>query len=72
MKTQIITLGLLLLALSLTSCKKNETTVTETPATTAAPATVDTTMQKSNTVVKDSLKPAEKGENEADEKNEKK
>lgn len=73
MKTQNITLGLLLIALSFTSCKNNEKVAAEAPLTTNA--TLDTIKQTEQTVVKDSLnkeeKTNEKGENEANEKNEK-
>lgn len=66
MKTQILTFGLLLIALSFTSCKKSETPAPDTAVTTTA---FDSTMQQPATAVKDSVKPAEKGENEANEKN---
>lgn len=73
MKTQNITFGLLLIALSFTSCKNNEKVAAETPLTTNA--TLDTIKQTEQTAVKDSLikeeKTNEKGENEANEKNEK-
>lgn len=71
MKTQIITFGLLLAALSVTSCKNNETPPESAPVTTAAPAQPEATTQAPPAVAKDSVKPTEKGENEADEKNEK-
>lgn len=71
MKTQIITFGLLLAALSVTSCKNNETPTEPIPVTTAAPAQPVATTQAPPAVAKDSVKPAEKGENEANEKNEK-
>jgi hypothetical protein len=73
MKTHIITFSLFLLALSFTSCKKNEASATQTPS--AAPATTPTTSTVTPPVVtaKDSVKTDEKGEkseNEANEKNE--
>lgn len=71
MKTQIITFGLLLVALSFTSCKNNETTAPDAPVTTVAPTQADSTMQAPVAVAKDSVKTSEKGENEANEKNEK-
>ena len=67
MKTQLITFGLLIAALTVTSCKNNEALAPETQAT-IAPTAVDTTMQKTATTVIDSIKPSEKGENEANEK----
>lgn len=70
MKTQIITFGVLLVALNFTSCKNNEATAPETPVTNPTIAQVDSTKQTSTTP-KDSVKAAEKGEkgeNEADEK----
>ncbi len=70
MKTKIITLGVLLVALNFTSCKNNEAPAPETPTTTVAPTQVDTTNQTAATP-KDSIVPAEKGEKEANEKNEK-
>lgn len=71
MKTQILTFGLLLVALSFTSCKKSETPAPETtaPETTVTTTAVDTTIQQPVTAVTDSVKPAEKVENEANEKN---
>lgn len=71
MKKQIITFGLLLAALSFTSCKNNETQQSGTPAATIATTAADSTTMKPATTVIDSVKSAEKGENEADEKNEK-
>lgn len=71
MKTQIITFGLLLATLSVASCKNNETQPEPVPVTTAAPAQPEATTHAAPAVAKDSVKPAEKGENEADEKNEK-
>jgi len=66
MKTQILTFGLLLIALSFTSCKNSETKAPETTVTTT---TADTTAQQPITAVNDSVQPAEKVENEANEKN---
>jgi PBP1b-binding outer membrane lipoprotein LpoB len=70
MKTQIITLGVLLVALNFTSCKNNEAPAPDTTANAVAPTQVDSTKQTSVTP-KDTVKAAEKGEKEADEKNEK-
>lgn len=70
MKTQIITFGVLLIALNFTSCKNNEAPAPETPTTAVAPTQVDSTKQTATTP-KDSVKTAEKVENEANEKNEK-
>ncbi len=74
MKTQSITFGLLLLALSLTSCKNSEAPAPEAPVSAVATTTVDSVAPQQITIAKDSLKPAEKEgkeENEANEKNEK-
>lgn len=70
MKTQIITFSLFLVALSFTSCKKNEASAPEKPS--AAPATNPTTSTVAPEVItpKDSVKADEKLENEANEKNE--
>ena len=70
MKTQIITFGLVLAALSVTSCKNNEASTEPTPVTTEVPTPPEVT-QAPPAAAKDSVKPAEKSENEADEKNEK-
>lgn len=71
MKTQIITLGMLLVALSFTSCKNNETAVPEAPVVEVAPTPIDSTNQAAVPTAKDSANTEEKEENEANEKNEK-
>jgi len=75
MKTHPITIGLMILTVSLlVSCKNNETPAPETPVTTeVAPTTpVDTTANTTKTVMPNNSpmsKPT--GEKEEDEKNEK-
>ncbi|WP_298154206.1 hypothetical protein [Flavobacterium sp.] len=78
MKTQIITFGLLLAAISFTSCKNNEGVPQETPAATEAPiqtnaSQTDTTKQTAvpDKAAEKASENGEKGENEAQEKNEK-
>lgn len=71
MKTQIITFSLLLAALSVTSCKNNEASTEAAPVTTTAPTQPETTTPAPRAVAKDSVKPVEKDEDEANEKNEK-
>jgi Na+-transporting methylmalonyl-CoA/oxaloacetate decarboxylase gamma subunit len=74
MKTQIITLGLLLAVISFTSCKNNEAVPQETPVTTTAPIQTDTTQTDSTkqapAVAKDVTKTSEKGEKEEKGENE--
>lgn len=73
MKTQIITFGLLLVATSFTSCKKNQTVPQQTTVTATAPTQVDST-KVTVTTTKDSVNVTEKGEKgeyESNEKNEK-
>lgn len=75
MKTQIITFGLLLVAISFTSCKNNEAMPQETPITTEIPiqtdaTPTDTTKQSPavDKVVTKASEKEEKDENEASEK----
>lgn len=76
MKTQIITIGLLLATLSFTSCKNNEAKSTENQVATEPTTQVEVATQVKDTTAKTTEeaneKSSEKGEkNEANEKNDK-
>lgn len=71
MKPQTISIGLLLVAISFTSCKKNETVTQEKPVTATAPTQVDSTKQSTSAIENSAKVKEEKEEKESNEKNDK-
>lgn len=71
MKNQHIAFGLLIAALTVTSCKNAETPAPETAVETTAATAENTFIQKPATTADNAVKPEEKAADEANEKNEK-